>query len=140
MHPRAMILAGSLFMVVSMVAFAASAAVDALWIVVVGLVLSGLAMGLASPAYATTVAGAVEPGDLGVANGMSTTTMNIGMLTGIQVMFVLLGDEPTEGRFGMVFLFGAAVAALSLVGALLVRDDRSVAVQPGEELTGLVPA
>lgn len=127
---RTTILTGSVVMVASMLAFAASAAVGQLWVVVVGLVLSGLAMGLASPAYSTTVAGAVEASDLGVANGMSTTTMNIGMLTGIQTMFVLLGDEPTTARFGGVFLFGAAVAALSILGALLVRPEHRTPAAP----------
>jgi hypothetical protein len=39
-----------------------------------------------------TRAGAVDPSDLGVANGLGTTMMNIGMLTGIQAMFTVLGD------------------------------------------------
>jgi hypothetical protein len=89
---------------------------------VVGLVLSGLAMGLSAPIYVTAVAGAVEPADLGVAGGMSTTVMNIGVLTGIQSMFVLLGDSRSPGAFAGVYLFGGAVAAVGLLGGWAMRD------------------
>jgi MFS family permease len=124
---RRMILAGSGVMVLSMAAFAAAAFVDQLWVVVIGLLLSGLAMGSASPAYVTTIAGAVDRADLGVANGTSATTMNIGMLTGIQAMFVLLGDDPTRLRYGWVFVFAGAIAAVGIIGGLLVREDAAAA-------------
>jgi predicted MFS family arabinose efflux permease len=124
---RTVIVVGSALMVLSMGAFATAAFADLLWVVVAGLVLSGVAMGLASPAYVTTIAGAVDRADLGVANGTSATTMNIGMLTGIQAMFVILGDEPSRGRFGWVFLFGAAVAAVGIIGGLVVREDAAAA-------------
>jgi MFS family permease len=124
---RRVIIAGSVLMVASMLAFAASAFVDQLAVVVLGLVLSGLAMGFASPAYVTVIADAVDRADLGVANGTSATTMNIGMLTGIQAMFVILGDDPSTTRFGWVFVFGAAVAAVGIIGGLLVRDDAHAA-------------
>jgi EmrB/QacA subfamily drug resistance transporter len=125
---RVMMLAGATLMVASMVAFALSAVVEHLWLLFPGLALSGLAMGLASPAYSTTVAGAVDPADLGVANGMNSTFMNIGTLTGIQTMFVLLGDDPSADRFAGVFAFGACVAALSLFGAALVRGRTAATV------------
>jgi MFS family permease len=119
---RTVIVAGSVLMAASMLAFALAALVDGLVVVILGLILSGLAAGVASPAYATTVAGAVDPADLGVANGMSTTMMNLGTLTGIQLMFLLLGDDRTAGRFAFVFCFGAAVAALSALGGVVVRS------------------
>ena len=49
-----------------------------------------LAMGLATPSYSTLIAGSVDPADMGIANGMGSTMMNIGMLTGIQAMFTVL--------------------------------------------------
>ena len=120
---RAVIVAGSLLMVASMLAFALAAAADRLVIVILGLVLSGLAMGVASPAYSTTVASAVDAQDLGVANGMSSTMMNLGTLAGIQVMFLLLGDDHSTTRFAQVFCVGAAVAALSVLGGLAVGSS-----------------
>jgi MFS family permease len=98
----------------------------ALWVnlalVFVGLILSGLAMGLASPSYSTVIAGAVDPADLGIASGMNATMMNIGMLTGIQTMFTVLGDGRAPRDFATVFAFGGVVAAGGLVGALMVSS------------------
>jgi MFS family permease len=96
---------------------------------VIGLILSGLAMGLASPSYTTVIAGSVEPKDIGVANGMGTTMMNIGMLTGIQVMFTVLGDGRAPDDFARVFVLGGVVAALGLIGGLMVTSTNGRAAE-----------
>ena len=119
---RPMILSGSILMAASMGTWALAAHWENIVLVVIGLVLSGLAMGLASPSYTTVIAGAVEPKDIGVANGMGTTMMNIGMLTGIQVMFTVLGDGRGPDDFARVFVLGGVVAALGLVGGLMVTS------------------
>ena len=69
-----------------------------------------------------TRAGAVDPSDLGVANGLGTTMMNIGMLTGIQAMFTLLGDGRSPDDFARAFAVGGAVAAVGIVGGLMVTS------------------
>ncbi len=122
---RPMILAGSVLMVLSMVAWVFAAHWVDLRLIIVGLVLSGLAMGLASPSYATTMAAAVDDGDLGIANAMGTTMMNIGMLTGIQTMFVVLGDGRSPDDFATVFAVGAVVTSLGLVGGAMVTSSRA---------------
>lgn len=119
--PRPLILAGGVLMVASMAVFATGAAHEALWLVIVGLVLSGLASGAASPSYATAVAATVDSADLGVANGMSSTLMNIGTLSGIQTMFVILGDSRSDSMFARVFWVGAIAAAVSLIGPLIMQ-------------------
>jgi EmrB/QacA subfamily drug resistance transporter len=120
---RSMILTGSLLMSVSMLAWVGAAHWVSLPLVILGLVLSGLAMGLASPSYSTLIAGAVDPADMGVANGMGATMMNIGMLTGIQAMFTVLGDGREPDDFARVFAFGGVVAALGLIGGLLITKQ-----------------
>lgn len=122
---RTMVLSGSVLMVASMGAWVAAAHWTSLPMIVVGLVLSGAAMGLASPSYSTVIAGAVEPRDLGIANGMGSTMMNIGMLTGIQSMFALLGDGRAPDDFAGVFAFGGAVAAVGIVGGAMIRSRPS---------------
>ena len=112
-------------MVVSMALFAVAASADLLWLVVVGLSISGLAMGLASPSYSTTLATAVDPADLGVANGMASTMMNIGMLSGVQTMFAVLGDGRAGDDFARSFWVGGAVAIIAIFGGLLVTRDRT---------------
>ncbi|MEM8906061.1 MAG: MFS transporter [Actinomycetota bacterium] len=119
---RPLIVSGSLLMVASMAVWVGAAQWESIPLVVVGLLLSGLAMGLASPSYATALAGAVDERDLGIANGMGSTLMNIGMLTGIQAMFTVLGDGRAPSDFAAVFAFGGVVAALGLVGGLMVRS------------------
>lgn len=123
---RPMMVSGSALMVVSMGVWVAAAHWVSLPLVICGLVVSGLAMGLASPSYATLLAGAVDPDDIGIANGMGATFMTIGMLTGIQAMFTVLGEGRGPDDFARVFAFGGAVAAFGLVGSLMVRSTRSL--------------
>jgi MFS family permease len=119
---RSMIISGTLLMPLSMLAWVGAAYWINLPLVLIGLVLSGLAMGLASPSYATVIAGSVEPHDIGIASGMGSTFMNIGMLTGIQAMFTVLGDGRDPNDFATVFAFGGAVAALGMIGALMISS------------------
>ncbi len=121
---RTFLLAGSILMVLSMLAWIGGAHWTNLGLVIAGLLLSGIAMGLASPSYSTAVANAVAPEHLGVANGMSSTLMNIGMLTGIQSMFTVLGEGRAPDDFARTFVFGAVVAALGSGGALMMRRHR----------------
>ncbi len=118
---RAMLVSGSVLMAASMLAWAGGARWENMGLVIGGLVLSGVAMGLASPSFSTSVAAAVDQKDLGIANGMGSTLMNIGMLTGIQAMFTILGDGRSASDFTTVFIFGAVVAALGTFGALMVE-------------------
>lgn len=134
---RSMILTGSVLTAVSMLAWAVAADRVNLALILFGLVISGLAMGLASPSYSTTMAGAVDPGDLGIANAMGTTMMNIGMLTGIQAMFVVLGDGRAPSDFTRVFVFGAVVSAVGVVGGLMV--SRPVRARDAVQLPQALP-
>jgi MFS family permease len=126
---RRLILAGTVLMVASMLMFAWAAGTESLGLFVGGLVLSGVAMGLATPSYSTTLIGAVDPDDLGVASGMGSTMMNIGMLTGIQVMFVVLGEGRSPSDFAHVYTVGAVIAAIGIVGGILVRPGRAGVTQ-----------
>jgi MFS family permease len=125
---KPMMISGTVLMVLSMVAWIGAALWINLPLIILGLVLSGLAMGLASPSYSTLLAGAVDPSDLGVASGMGTTMMNIGMLTGIQTMFTVLGDGRSPDDFARAFAVGGAVAAVGIVGALMVTSTPKAAV------------
>jgi len=122
---RRMLIAGSVLMTASMISWVFAAQQINLGLVILGLVLSGIAMGISSPSYSTAVAAAVDPRDLGVANGMGGTMMTIGMLTGIQVMFTILGEGRAPSDFVNVFAFGGGVALLSLFGALLMTGRKS---------------
>lgn len=66
----------------------------------------------------------VDPQDLGIANGMSRTIMNLGTLTGIQTMFVILGERRSSGAFSAVWITGAIVAGLGIAGSLIMRSGK----------------
>ena len=119
---RPLVISGTVLMVASMAVWVLGALWVNLPLVITGLVLSGLAMGVASPSYATVIASSVPPEDLGVANGMSMTVMNIGMLTGIQAMFTVLGDGREPADFARTFAVGGAVAAIGIIGAMMIRS------------------
>ncbi len=127
---RRLMITGTVLMVASMVVFAVAARAENLVLLGLGLVLSGVAMGLATPSYSTTLVGAVEPEDLGIASGMGATMMNIGMLAGIQVMFVVLGDGRSPQDFARTYAVGALIAAFGIIGALMVRPRRTMVRAP----------
>lgn len=46
--------------------------------------------------------------------------MNIGMLTGIQSMFTVLGEGRAPDDFARTFIVGACVAGIGSIGALMM--------------------
>jgi MFS family permease len=123
---RRPIVIGAVIMMASMITFAiASSMTGAAGIVVVilGLVASGVSAGVSQPAVASMVVGAVDPQDMGIANGMSQQIAFIGIVSGIQTMNVFLGDGASPGRFTATFLFGAAVAGIGLLAAIATRPE-----------------
>ena len=115
---------GSVLMAVAMGAWVAGRGCGrASPMVIAGLLLSGLASGPGRAGRTRpSIAAAVDPGDLGIANGMSTTMMNIGVIAGIQTMFTVLGDGRTPQDFARVFAVGAVVAGVGLIGARMVTS------------------
>ncbi|MEM7324474.1 MAG: MFS transporter [Actinomycetota bacterium] len=128
---RRPIIIGAIFMVGSMVAFAVASVVDlsggrtvGLGLVLFGLALSGAAAGVSQPAVAAMVAGSVDERDIGIANGMSQQLMFIGIVSGIQTMNVLIGDDASRNQFAATFLVGLGAAVLGLVAALGAAETR----------------
>lgn len=121
---RIPMIAASLLMIASMVCFAAGARPGVLLFVIGGLTLSGLSAGIGAPSFSALAASAVDQRDLGVANGMSQTMLFMGIVSGIQIMLVVLGEGPTPGRYAATYLFGAAVAVIGLLVGLVARPHR----------------
>jgi MFS family permease len=96
-------------------------------LVVVGaLALSGVGMGIATPAMNATVANAVDPSDLGVASAAAQLMAQIGTVSGIQLMqTVQVARESADGLAGSyhaAYLLGAVVAALAFVTSRFVHS------------------
>jgi MFS family permease len=126
------IVLGAVLMIASMAFFAVAALVDVsdsiavgLVLVLVGLALSGASAGVSQPSVAAMVAGAVDENDIGIANGMNQQMMFIGIVSGIQTMNVLVGDDASAGRFAWTFALGLGVAVAGLVAALGASDRPS---------------
>ncbi|MBJ81987.1 MAG: hypothetical protein CL462_03685 [Acidimicrobiaceae bacterium] len=117
---RAPMIVGSTAMIGSMLAFAygSSPAKFGLTFIMVGLILSGVSAGIASPAYQTMVANSVEDSQLGIANGMNQTVMWMGMIIGIQSMLAFAGTELTPTRLRATFIFAASVAAIGYLAPI----------------------
>jgi len=117
---RVPMIVGSTAMIGSMLAFAyGSGPVKfGLTFIMVGLVLSGVSAGIASPAYQTMVANSVEDSQLGIANGMNQTVMWMGMILGIQSMLAFSGTDLTPTRLRATFLFAASVAAVGYLAPI----------------------
>ncbi len=123
------IVAGAVLMIISMIAFAGAALIDlnngrtvGIILVLVGLSLSGASAGISQPAVAAMVANSVDESDIGIANGMSQQLMFIGIVSGIQTMNVLIGDDPDSRAFATTFAVGLAVAGFGLLAALGARN------------------
>jgi len=122
-------LLGTTLLVVSMALFAAAAWGDALALVFVGLVLSGLALGASSPSLVTVVANAVDERDLGVANAAQQMVAQIGVVAGIQVLSTIQGGSSTAGSFTAAYVVGAIFAVGAVAGALFVRSSPRAALR-----------
>lgn len=116
---------GTLALVASMVLFST---VDSgeVATVVLGLVFSGMALGIASPSLASSVANTVADEDLGIAGAAQQLLTQVGVVAGIQLMQTVqasrLGTVGLEGSYSAAFLVGTAAAAVAVLCAAFVRS------------------
>lgn len=124
---RTSAVAGSAFVVASMIALSAVAPGSSDLIIVGSLALSGIGLGCSSPALAASIANAVDERDLGVAGAFQQMMQQLGVVVGIQIMqTVSVVREPAVGEvgaYGEAYLVGGFVAALGLVAALFVQSS-----------------
>ena len=121
-------LMGPIAMMISMAAFIAASPLTSglgIGLILVGLVMSGVSSGIAQPSIAALVVGAVDEGDVGIANGMNQQITMIGIIVGIQTMNVLVGDDASGGRFAATYLVGFVVATVGLAAAFAIRGEAS---------------
>lgn len=120
---------GGVPLVVGGLAFAAGASTGQIALVIVGLVLSGVALGSVTPPYMTSLTNAVRPTELGLASGLLQMSASLGTVVGIQLAMLLLGDakpHPTDD-FLAPFVVGAVAAAVMFVLSLRMRRGHSSA-------------
>lgn len=124
--------AGTVFVVLSMVALAIGARTEVLAFVFAGLVLSGLGLGVASPSLTSSIANAVDASDLGVANAAQAMVSQIGVVAGMQILTTVSDSGRGGAPFANAYLVGGAVAVVSIFAAWALRSaDRSGSVEVG---------
>jgi MFS family permease len=116
---------GSAILVVSMLLLAMIDIDATPAFIVLALALSGIGLGVSSPALTASIANAVGDEDLGVAAAIQQLSTQVGAVVGIQVMQTV--QTSTEERAGLIASFansyhiGAVAAVAAVVAALWVR-------------------
>jgi EmrB/QacA subfamily drug resistance transporter len=126
---RRVALVGIALLVVSMAMFAASASNESLALVVVGLLLSGVAGGTATPSLITIAVSTVPEEHLGVANAAQQMADAIGAVVGIQVLATIQAGSGGADGFTTAFVAGALVALLGAAATATI-PGRRVASDP----------
>jgi EmrB/QacA subfamily drug resistance transporter len=129
---RTTAVAGTLAVVVSMLVFAATGTNTGVALVEVGLVLSGIGLGVSSPSIGASVANAVDQDSLGTASATQQLMTQISTIAGIQVMQTVQATRAQVpgvsllASFHRAYLVGGAVAILGVLCAAMVRStDRT---------------
>ena len=121
---------GSAILVVSMLLLAMIDIDATPAFIVLALALSGIGLGVSSPALTATIANAVGDDDLGVAAAIQQLSTQVGAVVGIQVMQTV--QTSTEGRAGLIGSFansyhiGAVAAAAAVAAAFWVRPTAAL--------------
>lgn len=115
---------GSFGVVLSMVLWAFVDIESAYWFIVLALALSGLGLGVASPAMTALTANAVDEADLGVAGAMQQLMTQLGAVVGSTVLTTIAatGSADDLGPFHTAFFVAAGVAVLGTACAWFVRS------------------
>jgi len=116
---------GSMTVFMSLVILSTVREATPLWLIAVGLGLSGLGLGLASPAMSSLLANAVDDDQLGAASAMQQLVSQMGALLGAAVMISV--HEATSAQGVLPSYSNALVvgAALCVVAGLLAGEVRS---------------
>lgn len=114
---------GGLGVAVSMVMWATIGQGAGYIVIIAATAMSGVGLGISSPALTSLLAGSVDAADLGVAGAMQQLSTQLGSVLGSAVLAtVSVTATPTHmGMFHVAFLVGASVAVLAALSAMLVR-------------------
>lgn len=116
--------AGALGLVVSMVMWATVGMDSSYVFIIAATAMSGIGLGIASPALTSLMANAVDENDLGVAGAMQQLMTQLGAVLGSAVLATISATASQDdfGPFHAAFVVGAVVAGLGAVAAAFVRS------------------
>lgn len=110
-------------------------------VIISALALSGIGLGVATPAISAAIANSVDEARLGIASAAQQLMTQIALVAGIQLMqTVQASTERSDGlvpSFSNAYRLGAGVALLAVVCAFFVRrEERSDRAGPGTRERG----
>jgi len=115
---------GALGLVVSMGMWATVGLHSGYPFIIAATAMSGIGLGIASPALTSLMANAVDEADLGVAGALQQLMSQLGAVLGAAVLATVsvTADHDHFGPFHAAFIIGAVVAGLGAVAAAFVRS------------------
>ncbi len=89
--------------------------------------MAGAGLGLSVAGLQTSALEAVEPQQVGMASGVSSTSRYLGSIVGSSVLAGLFASAPTgSGSFRMVFLVVTLAAMCAALASLGIRDAQAM--------------
>ncbi len=142
---RTSVVVGTSAVVLSMGVFAFATPSNGLGLVELGLVLSGVGLGVASPSLSATVSNEFAPEALGTAAASQQLMNQVGTVAGIQVLETVreaavrghTGPAAVLHSYHLAYLVGGAVALLGVVAAAMSRSTERERVPSVEALEAL---
>jgi MFS family permease len=145
---RVSVIAGAIFLSLSMLGFTLFSPSSSLIFVIITLGLSGLGMGVAMPSTSSIMANEVDPSEFGVMSAAQLLAMQIGQVAGIQVSLTVQqalvhqrgldrvfeqfrnrssghGGAPSAallGTFRIPFIIGGVMSAIAIAASLFLRS------------------
>lgn len=116
---------GSMTVFLSMIVLSTVRDGTPLWLIAFGLALSGLGLGVASPAMSALLANAVDDGQLGAASAMQQLVTQMGALLGATVMISVHEASRAQGVLPSYANALVVGASLCVVAGLLASEVRS---------------
>lgn len=139
---RKMVMAAMCSMAASMVFLSVGSMGGSAAAIVTGLVLSGIALGSASPSLSSTVANAAPPQYLATAGAASNLASTLGSVVGMETLRALAQTLGGTGRaYAAAYALAGLLPVLALVPASLIRSlpRRAAESGPREEVGYLQP-
>lgn len=106
---------------------------DALWLIAVGLVLQGIGNGTAQPPITATMSNSVDEADLGIAAAAQRMAFQVGSALGISTLTSIYGGTEQAGDFLTAYLAGAAIGAVALIFASMMRSTPQGSATEGDD-------
>jgi len=126
---RTFALAGSACVTLSLAIIALVSRDPGTVVIITAIAISGVGMGAAQPAIATSVANSVEAEDLGVAGATQQLASQVGSSIGMNLLDSIqvarVGAAGTAGSFGQAYGVGALISAVGTALAIGLRGRRA---------------